>query len=169
MYDSIYYYKKISEEEYQRRVVEARKKANCNTVRHVLSIYEKGNDVLKLDRSRFNISLKDGKGYLVTKEVILSNYDLKIKYFMETTIVNGFEINDLIYQKIGGIGCFIMQRDNYMKSDGSFFHASESYGNNSWYDDPKSIKEMFKNYETEWIKTAQIINEKDFIEGKIRF
>lgn len=169
MYDSVYFYKKISEEEYQKRVVEARKKANCNTVRHVLSVYEKNGDVLKLDRSRFNISLKDGKGYLVNKNVVLSEYDLKIKYFLETTIVNGFEVNDLIYQKIGGIGCFIMQRDNYMKSDGTFFHSAESYGNSSWHDDERVIKELFTIYEVNWLNTAKIINEKDFIEGKIRF
>ena len=169
MYDSIYYYKKITEEEYQKKVVEARKKANCNTVRHVLSIYSNAGETLKLDRSRFNISLKDDKGYLVNKNIVLSNYDLKIKYFLETTIVNGFEVNDLIYQKIGGIGCFIMQRDNYMKSDGSFFHASESYGNSNWHDDARVIKEMFKAYESNWQQTARIINEKDFIEGKMRF
>lgn len=169
MYDSVYYYKKITEEEYQKKVVEARKKANCNTVRHVLSIYSKGNELLKLDRSRFNISLKDEKGYLVNKNIVLSNYDLKIKYFLETTIVNGYEINDLIYQKIGGVGCFIMQRDNYMKSDGTFFHSAESYGNSEWHDDERTVKELFANYELNWRNTARIINEKDFIEGKIRF
>lgn len=168
-YDSSYFYTKISEEDYQKRILEARKSVKCNTVRHVLSIYKGKSGLLTIDRSRFNISVKDQKGYLVRKEFILSNYDLQVKYFLETTIVKGFEANDVIYNKIGGLGCYIMQRDNYMKADGTFFHASEIYGNSVFYDDPNLVRQSFINYDVNWKNTALTINEKDFIEGKARF
>ena len=38
-YDHSYFYTQISEEEYQKRVLDAKKNVRCNTVRHVLSIY----------------------------------------------------------------------------------------------------------------------------------
>lgn len=168
-YDHSYFYTQISEEEYQKRVLDAKKNVRCNTVRHVLSIYKGKAGTLKIDRSRFHISVKDGKDYLVRKTFTLSNYDLQVKYYMETTIVKGYEANDVIYNKIAGIGCFVMQRDNYMKADGTFFHASEVYGNRVWHDDPKVIQQKFIQYDINWKNVAYTINEKDFIEGKVKF